>query len=168
MDADSARWREITPSAHPHERAGLNHVQICYRTERSISVGPWRIEPRPYDQGPTWQDHHTHREDIPEAYRRIRIYLYERESDPETRASIRRAAQREFSAGQGIQHPGLLVPHDLLDHERGPALVIEQEGDTPRLRVGEWQTAARGLFSAWVRRPICCSPGTHPPRTGPS
>lgn len=191
----------------------LQRVGI-HRTERSISVGPWRIEPRPYDQGPTWQDHHAHREDIPDAYRRIRIYLYERESDPETRASIRRAAQREFSAGQGVAHPGLLVPHDLLDHEMGPALVIEQEQDalrldhylaehgarldlparlglirqlaeavryahdrrlvhralspraviveradggwdTPRLRVGEWQTAARGLSSAVTRH--------HPP-----
>ena len=195
----------------------LKRVGI-HRTKRSISVGPWRIVPQPYDQGPTWQDHHAHREDIDTAYRRIRIYLYERESDPETRDSIRHAARREFSAGQGVHHPGLLMPNDLLEHEMGPALVIEQERDalrldhylaqhgaqldlpariglvrqlaeavryardrrlvhralspraviveragkdwdTPRLRVGEWQTAARGLSSTTTRHQV--KPTTH-------
>jgi len=189
------------------ERVGI------HRTRRSITVGPWQIDPRPYDQGPTWQDHHATREDVDAAYRRIRIYLYERESDPDTRESIRRAAQREFSVGQGVQHPGLLVPRELLDHEMGPALIIEQEHDAlrldyylaqhggsldlparlgmvrqlaeavhyaharrlvhrvlapravmvergdsgwndPRLRVGEWQAAARGLSSSTTRHRV--------------
>ncbi|MGH3800084.1 MAG: BREX system serine/threonine kinase PglW, partial [Pseudonocardiaceae bacterium] len=190
----------------------LQRVGI-HRTRRSISVGPWQIEPRPYDQGPTWQDHHAHREDIPGTYRRVRIYLYERESDPDKRESIRRAAHREFSAGQGVQHPGLLVPQDLLDHDLGPALVIDQQQDalrldhylaqhggqldlptrlglirqlaeavryahdrrlvhralspraviveragagrdSPQLRVGEWQTAARGLSSSTTQHRV--------------
>ena len=189
------------------ERVGI------HRTRRSVTVGPWQIDPRPYDQGPTWQDHHATREDVDTAYRRIRIYLYERERDPEAQGSIRRAAQREFSVGQGIQHPGLLIPHDLLDHEMGPALVIEQMRDAlrldhylaqhgpsldlparlgmlrqlaeavryahdrrlvhralspravvvepgdggwtdPRLRVGEWQAAARGLSSSTTRHRV--------------
>lgn len=175
-----------------------------HRTRRSVAVGPWQIDPRPYDSGPTWQDHHATREDVAGEHRRVRIYLYERQSDPEARESVRHAAQREFRAARGIEHPGLLVPLDLLDHEMGPALVIDQsrgaerldhymadEGaaldlparlglvrqlaeavryaherrlvhralspraivvepgpDGPRLRVGEWQTAARGLSSA--------------------
>lgn len=178
-----------------------------HRTRRSVMVGPWKIEPRPFDSGPTWQDHHATREDLPGAYRRIRIYLYERQADAEARESVRHAAQREFLAAQGIEHPGLLVPRDLLDHEMGPALVIEQHRDAvrldhylagagkdldlparlglvrqlaeavgyahdrrlvhralspravivepgregwsdPRLRVGEWQAAARGLSAA--------------------
>ncbi|MGQ0480074.1 MAG: BREX system serine/threonine kinase PglW [Pseudonocardia sp.] len=175
-----------------------------HRTKRSVTVGPWEIDPRAYDTGPTWQDHHAKRDDLPGAYRRIRVYLYERQSDPQGRDSVRHAAQRELIAAQGIEHPGLLVPRDMLDHEMGPALVIEQHPDAvrldhylagdgarldlparlglirqlaeavkyahdrrlvhralspravivepgrdgPRLRVGEWQSAARGLSSS--------------------
>lgn len=195
----------------------LQRVGI-HRTQRSITVGPWRIDPRPYDQGPTWQDHDAGREDVDAAYRRIRIYLYEREADPDAQESIRRAAQREFSAAQGVQHPGLLVPQDLHDHEMGPALVIEQDHDAqrldhylaehgdaldlparlgmvrqlaeavgyaherrlvhralspravvvergeggwadPRLRVGEWQAASRGLSSSTTRHRV--APTSH-------
>lgn len=104
-----------------------------HRTKRSVTVGPWEIDPRPYDTGPTWQDHHAKRDDLPGAYRRVRIYLYERQSDPQGRESVRHAAQQEFIAAQGIEHPGLLVPRDMLDHEMGPALVIEQHADAVRL-----------------------------------
>lgn len=104
-----------------------------HRTRRSVAVGPWQIDPRPYDSGPTWQDHHATREDMAGEHRRIRIYLYERQSDPEARESVRHAAEREFRAARGIEHPGLLVPLDLLDHEMGPALVIDQSADAVRL-----------------------------------
>ena len=189
-----------------------------HRTRRSVAVGPWQINPRPYESGPTWQDHHATREDLPGAHRRIRIYLYERQADPETRESVRHAAQREFLAGQGIDHPGLLVPRELLDHDMGPALVIDQRADAlrldhylvehggeldlparlgmvrqladavryahdrrlvhralspraivvepgeagwsqPRLRIGEWQAATRGLSA--VRTAHRVAPTTH-------
>lgn len=190
-----------------------------HRTRRSLAVGPWQIDPRPFESGPTWQDHHATREDLENgAYRRIRIYLYERQSDPDKRESVRHAAQREFLAGQGIDHPGLLVPRELLDHDMGPALVIDQRADAlrldhylvehgtqidlparlgmvrqlaeavryahdrrlvhralspraivvepgesgwtqPRLRIGEWQAAARGLSAARTSHRV--APTTH-------
>ena len=73
-------------------------------TRKSVTVGPSQIEPRPYDTGPTWQDHHAGRDDLPGEHRRIRIYLYERQSDAESRESVRHAAQREYLAAQGIEH----------------------------------------------------------------
>lgn len=186
-----------------------------HRTRRSVAVGPWQIDPRPYDSGPTWQDHHAGREDLVGEHRRIRVYLYERQSDPDARESVRHAAEREFRAARGIEHPGLLVPLDLLDHEMGPALVIDQSKDAvrldhfmagdgaaldlperlglvrqlaeavgyahdrrlvhralspraiivepgadgTRLRVGEWQAAARGLSSASTTHRV--EPTTH-------
>lgn len=104
-----------------------------HRTRRSVAVGPWQIDPRPFDTGPTWVDHHASREDMPGQYRRVRIYLYERESDPQSRDSVRNAAHREMQATQGIEHPGLLTPRDLLDHEMGPALLIERHPEAQRL-----------------------------------
>ncbi|MEU7481298.1 BREX system serine/threonine kinase PglW [Lentzea sp. NPDC042327] len=110
----------------------LQRVGI-HRTRRSVTVGQWQIEPRPYDSGPTWQDYHAAREDMPGEYRRVRIYLYEREADRDRQQSIRAAAEREFRACQGIHHPGLLRPVDFADHEAGPALLIDQPKDAQRL-----------------------------------
>lgn len=107
-----------------------------HRTRRSMVIGPWQIEPRPYESGPTWQDHHASRDDMDgedRDYRRVRIYLYQRQTDDESRESVRRAAQREYRAGRGIEHPGLLVPDDLQEHDLGPALLIRQHPQAVRL-----------------------------------
>lgn len=104
------------------------------RTRRSVTVGDWEIEPRPFDSGPTWQDHHASRSDIPgEHYRRIRVYLYQRQTDAESRASVEHAAHREYQATRGIAHPGLLAPSEVLRHEMGPALLIDQHPGAQRL-----------------------------------
>lgn len=201
--------QQIDPQFFRRLDALLRKVGI-HRTQKSISIGPWRIEPQPYESGPTWQDHHARRPDDDVLYRRARIYLYERQEDDEARESVRLAAQREFAAGQGIQHPGLLIPTELADHEMGPALliaqspeaqrldhwlvehgagldlparlglvrqlaeavryahdrrlvhralapraiVVEADEDGPRLRIGEWQAAARGLSSSTTRHRV--------------
>lgn len=100
----------------------------------SRMVGPWRLEPKPYDEGPTWQDFHATRTDVAgNPHRRIRIYLEAKLTDEDARRSVRGAAEREFKAAAGIHHPGLLAPADLDEHELGPALIIEQEPDAERL-----------------------------------
>lgn len=109
-----------------------------------MAVGPWQIDPRPYDSGPTWQDHRASREDLPGEHRRIRIYLYERERDPERQESVRHAAQREFRAARGIQHPGLLVPGELLDHQMGLALVISTSTPMHSGSTTSWRATTAG------------------------
>jgi superfamily I DNA/RNA helicase/serine/threonine protein kinase len=100
----------------------------------SRMVGPWRLEAKPYDEGPTWQDFHATRTDVAgNPHRRIRIYLEAKLTDEDARRSVRSAAEREFRAAAGIHHPGLLAPADLDEHELGPALIIEQEPDAERL-----------------------------------
>lgn len=65
----------------------------------------------PLRRWPTWQDHRASRDELPGTpYRRIRIYLYERQADPDARESVRHAAQREFLAG-----PDIRLRH-VLDH----------------------------------------------------
>ncbi|MCD2186608.1 protein kinase domain-containing protein [Actinomycetospora soli] len=110
----------------------LGKVGIA-RTRRSVTVGVWEIEPRPFDSGPTWGDHHATRPDIPGDYRRIRIYLYQRQTDQESRESVKNAAYREYQATRAISHPGILAPSEVLEHEMGPALLIEQHRDAMRL-----------------------------------
>lgn len=116
-------YQQVDPQFFRRLDALLRKVGI-HRTRKSITIGPWRIEPQPYESGPTWQDHHARRPGDDVLYRRARIYLYERQEDDEARESVRLAAQREFAAGQGIQHPGLLIPTELADHEMGPALLM--------------------------------------------
>lgn len=102
-------------------------------SERMVTVGRWRIDERPYETGPTWQDHHAGRDDLPNEHRRVRIYLYERAADPDKKRSITQAAQREYQACRGVRHPGLLPPDELESHPLGPALIIDQARDAMRL-----------------------------------
>jgi serine/threonine protein kinase len=102
-------------------------------SERMVTVGRWRIDERPYETGPTWQDHHASRDDLPGEHRRVRIYLYERAADPDKRRSIAQAARHEYQACRGMRHPGLLPPDELESHPLGPALIIDQARDTMRL-----------------------------------
>ncbi len=103
------------------------------RTRASMQVGPWQLEPRPFDDGPTWQDYHATRPSMPGAYRRIRTYVTAKGADAEQQRSIREAAEREFAAARGITHPAILVPNELAQHEAGPALVLENDRDAQRL-----------------------------------
>jgi serine/threonine protein kinase len=101
-------------------------------SRRRLTVGKWKLEPEPYEVGPTWQDHHA-RHETTRTYRRVRIYLHEREADAEVRQSIDAAALREFRATEGVEHPGILGVDQLEEHEDGPALVIRQPRDALRL-----------------------------------
>ena len=103
----------------------------------SRTVGNWTLDSRPYDEGPTWQDFHAYRPGVAgNPHRRVRIYLEHRQDDPEVRASVRRAAEREMWAAEGVHHPGILTPYDLVEHGLGPALLIEQDRGASRL--DEW------------------------------
>ncbi len=43
------------------------------RTRSAMRVGEWELDPRPFDEGPTWQDYHATRLSRPTDYRRVRI-----------------------------------------------------------------------------------------------
>ena len=56
-----------------------------------------------------------------------------RETDAEDRQQIVRAAKREFTLLEGIQHPGILRALEYAEHELGPALFFEHSPDAVRL-----------------------------------
>ncbi len=103
------------------------------RTRASMHVGPWQLEPRPFDEGPTWQDYHARHQSPPNEYSRVRIYLTAKGGDADTQRSIREVAEREFAAARGITHPAILVPAELTQHEAGPALVLIHRREAQRL-----------------------------------
>ncbi|MFV2102960.1 BREX system serine/threonine kinase PglW [Micromonospora sp. LOL_024] len=103
------------------------------RSRRHYQVGAWELETRPYDVGPTWQDHRARHRDLEREHRRVRIYLVERNAAQAERASIERAARREVEVLHGINHPGIVQADSMEQHEAGPALIFRHDPRTIRL-----------------------------------
>ncbi|MEH1014282.1 BREX system serine/threonine kinase PglW [Micromonospora sp. CPCC 206060] len=103
------------------------------RSRRHYQIGAWELAPRPFDVGPTWQDHHARHRDLEREHRRVRIYLVERNAVQAERESIERAARREMLALQGINHPGIVQVDSLESHEAGPALIFRYDPRSIRL-----------------------------------
>ncbi|NHD18824.1 MULTISPECIES: BREX system serine/threonine kinase PglW [unclassified Actinopolyspora] len=102
-------------------------------SEESRKVNQWVLEFPAFDSGPTWQDHHAHREDIAGGYSRIRIYPYGRDQRGEANESLDAAAKREYQVFKDLRHRGLLVPADFQPHEAGPTLRFDQHREAMRL-----------------------------------
>ena len=103
------------------------------RSRRYYQIGAWELEPRPFDVGPTWQDHHARHRELTHEHRRVRIYLVERNAAQAERASIERAARREMLVLHGISHPGIVQVDALESHEAGPALIFRHDRRAMRL-----------------------------------
>lgn len=103
------------------------------RSRRHYQIGAWELEPRPFDVGPTWQDHHARHRELEREHRRVRIYLVERNAAQAERASIERAARREMLVLHGISHPGIVQVDSMESHEAGPALIFRHDPRAMRL-----------------------------------
>ncbi|MGN9804761.1 BREX system serine/threonine kinase PglW [Micromonospora sp. L32] len=110
----------------------LEEVGIA-RSRRHYQIGAWKLEPRPFDVGPTWQDHEARHSDLERERRRVRIYLVERNAVQAERASIERAAKREMQVMHGINHPGIVQVDSMESHEAGPALIFRYDPRSIRL-----------------------------------
>jgi serine/threonine protein kinase len=103
------------------------------RSRKHYQVGSWQLDGKPFDLGPTWQDHVARHAQLDNEVRRVRIYLVERNAVQEERASIERAAKREMQALHGINHPGIVQVDAMEQHEAGPALVFRYDPRALRL-----------------------------------
>jgi len=103
------------------------------RSRRHYQIGSWELETRPFDVGPTWQDHLAKHRDLERERRRVRIYLVERNAVQAERASIERAAKREMHVLHGINHPGIVQVDSMESHEAGPALIFRYDQRSMRL-----------------------------------
>ncbi|MCQ4043248.1 BREX system serine/threonine kinase PglW [Streptantibioticus rubrisoli] len=122
---DATRSRALKSSL---ERIGIARSDAAYK------VGPYLLNRKAFDSGPTWADYLAQHSELPEAAR-IRVYLRERGSDAELRASVERAARREAAVLRRFRHPGVvqLKQYDPSGHTAGPALIFEYDPRTLRL-----------------------------------
>lgn len=97
----------------------------------SRQVGDYRLE-RLLGEGPGYRDHLARHISL-EYPRRVRTYLVAEAASAEERARVERAARREMTALEPIQHPGILKPYEFKLTDYGPALIFP------------WDPAARRL-----------------------
>ncbi|WP_344714535.1 protein kinase domain-containing protein [Microbacterium terregens] len=92
-------------------------------------IGQYALDSgEPLGDGPGWQDYLvTH--PVAGTKRRIRLFPYPKGADRETRAAVDLRARREFRLTDGIDHPGIIGPRELLTPEEGAALVFAHDAD---------------------------------------
>ncbi|MBL1113575.1 BREX system serine/threonine kinase PglW [Streptomyces sp. 110] len=125
--------RRIDRSRSRRIKSALERVGIA-RSDAEYKVGPYLLTRKSFDSGPTWADYLARHSELPEAAR-IRVYLRERGSDAELRASVERAARREAAVLRRFKHPGVvqLKQYDPSGHSAGPALIFDFDPHTLRL-----------------------------------
>lgn len=121
---DGTRGKEI---AKLLDQAGIR------RSVRTRTVGSVVVDEDVLAEGPGWQDYVGRHTVLDGVVRRVRFYLVDRTASKEARATIQRAARREFAVLEGISHTGIARAIDFVDHERGPAVVFERDAEEIRL-----------------------------------
>ncbi|MGE0144227.1 MAG: BREX system serine/threonine kinase PglW [Planctomycetota bacterium] len=84
-------------------------------------------------EGPGYQDWLARHTSIDKLQRRVRIYPIAPDTAVSTRQMLHRAARREFTALQGIQHQGILPAVDFHEGDQGPGLIFDYAEDARRL-----------------------------------
>ncbi|MEW1721839.1 BREX system serine/threonine kinase PglW [Streptomyces sp. NPDC093109] len=114
-------------------KTALERIGIA-RSDAEFKVGPYHLHRKSFDSGQTWADYLARHSELPEAAR-VRVYLRERGSDAELRASVERAARREAAVLRRFRHPGVvqLKQYDPSGHSAGPALIFDFDPRTLRL-----------------------------------
>ena len=105
------------------------------RLHRIGKIGPYELEAKSFDAGPTWEDYLASNPSLPnDQPRRVRVYLTERTATSEERASVRRAARREYLALQDISHDGIVRAEQFSEElQAGPAVVFRHGRHWQRL-----------------------------------
>jgi serine/threonine protein kinase len=124
----------VTPTLSRQLPKLLQEIGIA-RLHRIGRVGPYELEEKSYDSGPTWEDYLASNPSLPSDYpRRVRVFLTERTATDEERKSVQRAAHREYLALQGISHDGIVRAEQYSDELLvGPAVVFRHGKDWERL-----------------------------------
>lgn len=101
-------------------------------SQRMRKVGDYVLE-QLIGEGPGYQDWQASHTQVSESKRRVRLYLVRTEASTEDRATIQRAALREFQILESLEHRGILRASNFTEHDLGPALLFEHDPTSVRL-----------------------------------
>jgi len=107
------------------DQAGVRQSQALRQ------AGHYRLDELVTD-GDGWQDFIA-QQPMTKDQRRIRLYLISKAQTEEERLSLARAAEREYRFLQGIDHPGIEKPLEVIANPQGPALVFPHDPQAQRL-----------------------------------
>lgn len=135
LDQPPASERNRVTPTLSKQLGKLLHKAGIGRLHKIGRVGPYELEPKSFDAGPTWEDYLAHNPSLPtDQPRRVRAYLTERTATDDERRSTQRAARREYLALQGISHDGIVRAEQYSDELlAGPAVVFLHGRDWQRL-----------------------------------
>lgn len=102
-------------------------------SRRFLQIGRWKMDSKPIDAGPDWEDRLARDADMAGDQRRIRIYLSRRLASAEDQRTTERAARREYTALLGLTHRGIVQVADYQVHEAGPAVFFRHKENDERL-----------------------------------
>jgi serine/threonine protein kinase len=125
--------RRITGPRSTELANGLKQVGI-HRSDAQYKVGPYLLDRKPLDSGPTWVDHLARHTELSEVVR-VRVYLTERGAGEAMVRSTENAARRESDVLGRIRHPGVvqLKQYHPSGHLSRPALIFDYHPETLRL-----------------------------------
>jgi hypothetical protein len=127
------------------------------QSQRVRTVGSLRLEMPSFQEGVGWQDFLArHRRFADDRPRRVRIYLASGVELRDQREQLVRAAEREYLALRGIDHPGIAAPIDFVEHDLGPAVVFPYDPELTRLDPGGDPEEAVVTCTTRGRPPRCC------------
>lgn len=128
--------RRITGPRATEIASGLKQVGI-HRSDAQYKVGPYQLDRKPLDTGPTWVDHLARHTELSEVVR-VRVYLTERGASSAMIKSTENAARRESDVLGRIKHPGVvqLKQYHPSGHLSRPALIFDYHPET--LRLGQY------------------------------
>jgi serine/threonine protein kinase len=101
-------------------------------SQRSRRIGDYELQTI-IDEGPGYQDFLGKHVGLRDTFRRIRVYLVQAETNPEQRAVVQRAAEREFRLLQALEHRGVLRAMEFTNHELGLAIIFQHFPTAVRL-----------------------------------
>lgn len=110
-------------------------------------VGQYSLEKAdPLGEGANWQDVLAANPSAPQVKRRIRVFDVKPGASQPAKDEIARNARRELVFTQGITHPGITVPLDLVESDLGPALIFDyDDSEVPLDRYLDEHGAQLGL-----------------------
>lgn len=102
-------------------------------SESQKKVGEYVCRRMIYEAPGKYQDWVAEHQTVENTACRVRRYLVAQAADDEERQLLTRAAKREFSILQGLDHTGILAVKDYKDHELGPAVLFAHDSTSVRL-----------------------------------
>jgi serine/threonine protein kinase len=113
---DAAKAKQVVAVV---QRAGFTG------TPKQRFVGQYSLEKAdPLLVGPSWQDLLAAHPSLKGVKRRVRVFDVPPGSSAEARQQVELAARREYLFTQGVQHPGIAAPLDLVTTDSGTALIF--------------------------------------------